>query len=587
MNNEFQSPYEIGRPMFAQRLTVLLAVTVVANVSLARAHFLWIAPDRAANEKRVHVYFSETAEPDDPALLSRLTGLKLQQNSSGGKSHLLEPTRGKDSLVVIPEGGGSVESYSLTHKYGTLSRDGETFLLVYHARMYPATPTNRWSLPQADQQLPLELVPSMADGKLTVRVLWNGKPLPAAEVKADPAGKERIEGASDAAGAFTVSAGEPGTYAFRARHIEHVAGESGGKKYDRIRHYSTLVVTIVGDHGIQATARKVSINIKGPKRPRIVSTSAKTTFARDAARALPDLPFGITSFGAAIVDQKVYICAGHLGPAHEYDREGQSDRLLRLDLRSPQQWETIGTVPRRAGLAMVSFGDKVYRIGGFEARNKKGEPADMHSMPDFSHFDPTTGRWEDLAPMPKGRSSHDAVVVGSRLIVVGGWELRGTEPAVWHDTALQIDLSSAQPAWAELPKPPFRRRALALGECQGKVYALGGMQEHGGPTTTTYVLDLAAGKWSQGPKLPGEGLQGFGGCAITCAGRCYATTYSGKLCCLSNDNKAWQDAGQLTRSRFFHRLLCVDESSLIAVGGGNMEEGKDLSVEVVPVSVSR
>jgi hypothetical protein len=573
--------------MFPQRLTMLLALSVVAGVAPARAHFLWIVPDRAANEKRVHVYFSETAEPDDPALLSRLAGLKLQQNSSGGRRDLLEPKRDKDSLVVFPVGSDSAESYSLTHKYGTLSRDGETFLLVYHARMYPATPTNRWSLPPADQRLPFELVPSMADGKLTVRVLWNGKPLPAAEVKADPAGKERIEGASDADGAFTVAAGEPGTYAFRAKHIEQVAGESGGKKYDSIRHYSTLVVTIVGDRATQTAVRKIGAGMTGTKRSKMVSTSAKTTSARDVARALPDLPFGITSFGAAIVDQKVYICAGHLGPAHEYDREGQSDRFLRLDLRSPHEWETIGTVPRRAGLAMVSYGGKVYRIGGFEARNKKGETADMHSMPDFSRFDPTSGRWEDLAPMPKGRSSHDAIVVGSRLIVVGGWELRGTEPSVWHDTALQIDLSVAQPAWFELPKPPFRRRALALGECQGKVYALGGMQEHGGPTTTTYVLDLATGKWSEGPKLPGEGLQGFGGSAVTCAGRCYATTYSGKLCCLSKDGKAWQDAGQLTRPRFFHRLLCVGDSSLIAIGGGNMEEGKDLSVEVVSVSGSR
>ena len=108
------------------------------------------------------------------------------------------------------------------------------------------------------------------------------------------------------------------------------------------------------------------------------------------------------------------------------------------------------------------------------------------------------------------------------------------------------------------------------------------MQEKGGTTTTTYVLDLSAGKWSQGPKLPGEGRDGFGGSAVTCGGRLYATTYSGLIACLSEDGRAWQEAGHLARARFFHRMLCPADSSLLVIGGGNMEEGKDVSIEVVP-----
>jgi N-acetylneuraminic acid mutarotase len=301
--------------------------------------------------------------------------------------------------------------------------------------------------------------------------------------------------------------------------------------------------------------------------------------------ALPDLPFGITSFGAALVDQQLYVCAGQRGAAHEYNIEGQSDEFLRLDLRSPQKWETVGTVPRGSGLAMLSYGGKIYRMGGFEARNKEGQKQDLRSVPDFSRFDPKTGRWEALAPLTKGRSSHDAVVVGSRVVVVGGWELRGKDATVWDDTALAADLSAEKPTWEELPKPPFRRRAFALGECRDKVYVLGGMLEQGGATTTTYVLDLASRKWSEGPKLPGEGkLEGFGGAAVTCGGQLFATTYSGKLWRLSDDGHSWQDAGRLNRPRFFHRMLCRDDSSLIVVGGASMTEGKDVSVELVPVT---
>jgi N-acetylneuraminic acid mutarotase len=513
--------------------------------------------------------------------------LKVEQISASGKSQELQVKHADDSLVAVPVGNESPQAYGLTYTYGLHSRNGKTYLLVYHARMYPDTGNNRWSAPASDQRLPLEVVPSLVQGKLTVRTLWQGQPVAAAEVKAVPAGGDEMEGTTNSAGEFAVSANQGGTYAFRAKYVEKVAGEREGKKFQTIRHYSTLVVTITGDRAVKATAQRPT---KGSKRMAMHSKrETRTVTTRTAAKpqgALPDLPFGVTSFGAAIVDKKIYVCGGHLGPAHEYDRDGHSDRLLRLDLRSPHKWEVVGSVPRLAGLSLVESGGKIYRIGGFEARNKKGEPYDLHSVADFSGYDPSTGHWQNLAALPQGRSSHDAVVVGSRIYVIGGWDLRGSSPSVWYDTALQIDLAAPRPEWTELPKPPFRRRALSVGEYQGKLYALGGMQEDGGATTTTYVFDLAKQTWSPGPKLPGEGLEGFGGCAVTCQGRLFTTTYSGKVWRLSDDGREWLAAGELARPRFFHRMSCANDSSVIVLGGGNMQEGKDPSVEIVHASVS-
>jgi Domain of unknown function (DUF4198)/Kelch motif len=581
--------------MLSLRSTGLVAAIVLTASAFAQAHFLWIAPDPSPHESQVHVYFSETPEADDPSLLSRLDGLKLREISIDGKSHDLKTVIGKQSIVAIPVASAPPQSFSLNHTYGLFGRGGEPSLLVYNSRMYPASAHNQWRAPAADQQLPLELVPTFADGKLAVQVLWRGKPLADAEMKGEAAGQRKIDGKTDAAGSFTIAASEPGIYAFRAKYIEPVAGTHGGKKYANVRHYSTLVVTYTAEAGRQVTARKVPPTegtAKAGKRSKMMRMSVKAesrkrTESRNKDHALPDLPFGITSFGAALVDQQLYVCAGQKGPAHEYSREGQSDQFLRLDLRSPKKWDSLEIVPRGAGLAMVSYGGKIYRIGGFEARNKEGQKSDLHSVPDFSRFDPATGHWESLAPLPKGRSSHDAVVVGSRVIVGGGWELRGNEPSVWDDTVLSADLSAAHPTWEEISKAPFHRRALAVGEAQNKVYVLGGMQEEGGPTTTTYVLDLTTHKWSTGPKLPGEGLEGFGGCAVTCGGQLFATTYAGKISRLSDDGQTWQEAGRLSRPRFFHRLLCPGGSSLVVVGGASMEEGKDSSVEFVTVSAPR
>ena len=285
--------------MLSSRLTVVAALVVVTTAATAQAHFLWIAPDSSPKEKRVHVYFSETPEPDDPALLSRLRGLKVEQISASGKSQELEIKHADDSLVAAPVGKESPQAYGLTYTYGVHSRNGETYLLVYHARMYPETTRNRWNAPASDQRLPLELVPLLVHGKLTVRMLWQGQPVAAAEVKAVPARGGEIEGTSNSAGEFAVSANQAGTYAFRAKYVEKIAGEREGKKFQTIRHYSTLVVTIAGDHAVKATAqrpakrsKRMTMNSKRQTRTATTRTTSKPP------GALPDLPFGVTSFGA-------------------------------------------------------------------------------------------------------------------------------------------------------------------------------------------------------------------------------------------------------------------------------------------------
>ncbi len=359
--------------MISLRTTVLLAVALVAGASSARAHFLWIAPDSSPKDGRVHVYFSESPEPDDPELLGKLKGLKLQQVSAGEKPQTLDLTRGDDSLLATPVGAGA-QSFSLDHTYGLLDRNGEVFLLVYHGRMYPANSKNQWTPPTSEQRLPLELVPSFADGRLAVRVLWQGQPLAGAELRATPAGAEPVDGKSDALGQYSVAASRPGRYALRAKYVEKKSGEQEGKKYATVRHYSTLVVTIAGEPSNAAARtgkrplRKIVITKMG-KRPMRVTTKGKRSSA--AASGLPDLPIGITSFGAALLGQNIYVCEGQLGPAHEYSLEGQSDRLLRLDLKAPQKWAEVGTVPHRSGLAMVAYDGKAYRIGGFEAQEQE------------------------------------------------------------------------------------------------------------------------------------------------------------------------------------------------------------------------
>ncbi len=300
-------------------------------------------------------------------------------------------------------------------------------------------------------------------------------------------------------------------------------------------------------------------------------------------KTLPDLPLAITSFGADRVGDALYVYGGHHGEAHHYSVAGQSGDLLRLDLKNPQKWEVVSTGPKLQGLALVAHAGKLYRIGGFEARNAKGEEHDLWSLPDFARYDPKSNKWEELPPMPAPRSSFDAVVIGDKLYVVGGWSMQGEKETQWRDDAFVFDLSAdaTQAKWQPLAKPPFERRAMCVGTRDGKIYVIGGMQPKGKVTTATAVYDPAADTWSEGPQLPGEDMEGFGAACCTVDGRLYVSTSSGKLLRLSDDGKNWLPAGELKTGRFFHQMLPLGNSKLAVIAGAHMEQGRFKDVGVI------
>ena len=307
----------------------------------------------------------------------------------------------------------------------------------------------------------------------------------------------------------------------------------------------------------------------------LASTLAITLLVTAIAQAVEKLPITeltpltqpVTSLGAAVADGWLYVYGGHLGTAHKYSVEMQAHQLLRLNLRTADKWEVVADGPPRTGLAMVAHGGKLYRIGGWEAKNKTGEKWQLYSSPDFVRFDPETKTWHDLTPLPSGRSSHDAAVLGSHLYVIGGWELAGAGDGQWHETALVCNLDNAKPQWQEIAKPPFNRRALAVAAHAGKIYCIGGMDDSNETTTVTTIYDPATKTWTKGPSLPGKGFDGFGASAFGTSAGLFATTGTGKLCRLSDDGQSWQEVGALNHPRSFHRLLADTDTRLVAVGG--------------------
>lgn len=532
---------------------VLSLLLFASAIVPARAHFIWIVPD-GPDDTTVKVVFSEGLEPDEAVPVDKIAATKLCFRDPTGRVAALDWHKGKHAYVVnLPDKNPALVGGVC--KYGVLQRGhNKPFLLAYYPKLIRGElkPTKPWD------HLALEVIPREG-GRF--QVLFAGKPVTGAEVVVLPpaaAGKETLT--TDAQGEFKIQAVAPGLYGIRARHIEAKVGEHNGQKFESVRHYATLVFQVP------------------PAKGSYVGNGAAAADAPDYA----PLPRAVSSFGAAVADGWLYVYGGHCVKTHQYSTEAVLGTFHRLRLSDPKAWEELPGGPAIQGLALVAYQNKIYRIGGMQPRNQPGEKADNHSLAGCARFDPATRKWETLPDLPEGRSSHDAVVVGDKLVVVGGWKMNGAgKKADWGTTALALDLKQQPLKWQTLQQP-FQRRALTAAAYEGKVYALGGLTPDSGTELTVNVYDPAKNAWTTGPDLPGPRRNGFTPASCVAGGRLYVSAADGKLVRLTAKGNAWEVVGQLKQPRIVHRMVAASDNLLVAVGGASKGDNVALTEAIRP-----
>ena len=279
------------------------------------------------------------------------------------------------------------------------------------------------------------------------------------------------------------------------------------------------------------------------------------------------LPRAISSFGACALDGWLYVTGGYTRKAHDYYREGQSGDFYRVFLEDPSRIELLPGGRPIQGATLLAWNDRIVRVAGLEIRNARGEAQDLHSIATVDVFDPATQSWEALPDLPETRSSHDAVVVGDRLMVLGGWQLGagGPESATWFEHGWSLDLSDAGSTWQRVEQPTVTR-AHAVAATDSHLLWLGGMGDNGRTRRDAHVLDLESGQWGRAPRFP---TRGFGAAAVAVDGVFYASGSDTTVYRWEPGQEAWEPEGELLYSRFFHRLVDGDDSGLIAVGGAS------------------
>jgi len=543
------------RSILLALIAMLAPIFLVAPAAWAHFPFILISPGGAA----ARVIMSETLTPDPAVKIDTLAGIKLFIRDGGGHDAPLAAAELDDALSAALPGTGTRTVHGVAD-LGVMQRgDAAPFVLIYYPK---AVAGDAFAAAALGSGVPIELVPVRIGGEVRLRLLVKGAPVAERPVRLVDGAGQQIDLTTDSEG-LTPAIKEPGRYGAWARDWADETGTRSGKSYSQVRRYATLVFD-TDNAEADASAPEAGADADG--------------FNGVVASPFVPLPRPSASFGAVECDGWLYVYGGHSATRHQYSTASVSGRLARMNLNQPGEWEQSTGGVAVQGMNLAAHNGKIYRVGGMEPRNGPDAASDNYSIAEAARFDPSSLHWETIRPLPIPRSSHDMVVVGDRLMIFGGWRVRGagTKPE-WPDTFLSLDLSNPDAEWESAPQP-FQRRALIAGVLGDQIYILGGFDAEDVPHADVEIYNVKTRAWSKGPAIPGVPRNGFAPAACVVDGRLYLSVSTGEMFRLSEDRSAWELFARAS-PRIVHRLVPFG-SEILVIGGAAGAAMTDL-IEVV------
>jgi non-specific serine/threonine protein kinase len=202
----------------------------------------------------------------------------------------------------------------------------------------------------------------------------------------------------------------------------------------------------------------------------------------------PALHHARAAGAAAVVGDKIVVVGGRTG--------GKSVQEVKTtEIYDGQGWTDALDIPVPGDhLAAVSDGKYLYAIGG-----RTLDPSANHDA--VQRFDPATGTWTKLTPLPRADSDLGAAYVDGKLITFGGEDTLSV-----FSTARAYDLASK--TWSTLPSLATARHGMAVAVTGNTIYSIDGASKpgHDGstPTLQSFTVPVsappaqAAGGWQLG-----------------------------------------------------------------------------------------
>jgi N-acetylneuraminic acid mutarotase len=232
------------------------------------------------------------------------------------------------------------------------------------------------------------------------------------------------------------------------------------------------------------------------------------------------IPEGVNHAGFTAVGGKLYIIGGF--------REATFSPTGAVRIYDPatRGWRDGAPMPTpRGALALAAVDGKIHAIGGNVADasalspHEHGARQEDNSVGTHEVYDPVTGRWTRLAPMPTPRNHLGAAVVAGKIHAVGG-RVNGNMELTTHEI-----YDPVSNAWTTGPPLPTGRSGIAVVAHDQRIYVFGG------ETVRTFTsqtfreaerFDPATGRWDRLPPMPtgrhGLGAVSFGNAIFVLSG---------------------------------------------------------------------
>jgi len=239
------------------------------------------------------------------------------------------------------------------------------------------------------------------------------------------------------------------------------------------------------DFGVAITdARLVAVG--GMSSGRVLNSVEALDLTTATWTSLPDLATGRHGLAVAAVGKTVYAIGGSTSPADS--QVSAAAEALKLAPRKPQpaaEWRQLPDAPTARLMAASTVLDgKIYIAGGMLGH--------AETLDTFESFDPKTGEWQTLPPLPVPLHHATAAAYRGEVVVIGGASESVTE-------ASNKAFAFRSGKWEELPDLQYARAAPSAAVVDDKIVVVGG-QDDKKLVTQTEVFDGES--WTTAPDMP-------------------------------------------------------------------------------------
>ncbi len=260
----------------------------------------------------------------------------------------------------------------------------------------------------------------------------------------------------------------------------------------------------------------------GPDRNQVITFDPATSAKGSWSTNYPPLPRprndgGVTSEGTQDTHVIYYVGGGgQVQPIDELDILSLRPDLDPPVITAPKDLDVLSTseafdgttwtsAPRmptaRAAFGIAETGGKIY-VGGGQVLRARGCSPPVGIL---EAFEPGSGKWTSLPPMPKKRLHLSAAAVGSKTYFIGGEAMNAGEcHAV--GTVQVFDTLTGQWEQKDFKPMPTPRFDTGIGvSADGKIYVFGGTTDGVSPLNTVEAFDPTAGpggNWAKKEPMP-------------------------------------------------------------------------------------